>query len=37
MLNDEDVNISGTGRIDGLRLPVIKSVDEKQSNKKLID
>lgn len=29
MLNDEDVNISGTGRIDGLRLPFILSVDEK--------
>lgn len=37
MLKDEDVNISGTGRIDGLRLPVILSIVEKQSNKMLID
>lgn len=24
MLNEDDVNMSGTGRIDGLRLPVIQ-------------
>lgn len=36
ILKDEDVNISGTGRIEGRLLP-IQCVVEKQSNKRLID
>lgn len=37
ILNEEDVNISGTGRIDGLRLPICAHIEDKQSSKNIIN